>query len=140
MIMQQSDTRTDAEQIALLDAICATFPEVAEELDRTLKDVWEYGPHDRHRVWTDLIERFSQITTDAIRRNDEQTARAYLSFIEDKYRSAGAHARKAIDVYYVESLLWDIKDVKQKTWGWSLIPKPLQDLYVAMWGQPEFEK
>jgi len=132
--------RKDHEEIELLDAIYDEFPEVAKDLDYTLKYNWEYEPHERNEMWTSLIERYSQLTTDAISRGDEKTAKKYLSFMEDQYLKGGENLKKAVDVYYVESLLWDIKDVKRKKWGWSLIPNALQELYIALWGEPKFKK
>jgi len=43
-------------------------------------------------------------------------------------------------IFYVESLLWDIKDTKRKKWGWSLIPEVLQAPYIDLWGAPAFRK
>ncbi len=128
------------EEIRLLDAIYNEFPEVAEDLDKTLTYNWEYEPHERNEMWTGLIERFSQLTTDAISRGDEKKAKVYLHFMEKQFQSGGEACKKAIDTYYVESLLWDIKDLKKKKRGWSLIPKTLQELYVTMWGKPKFGK
>lgn len=127
------------QKIALIDAIYDAFPEVAVDLDRTLK-YWRYEPHERHKIWPDLIERFSQLTTDAISRGEENIAIKYLSFIQQEYNSGGEEVKKAIDVYYVESLLWNIKDNKRKKWGWSLIPSELKTLYVKIWGEPKFDK
>jgi hypothetical protein len=121
--------RNNQEEIELLNAIYQEFPEVAKDLDHTLKSNWDYEPHERNEMWTGLIERFSQLTTNAISRGDEKTARKYLSFMERQYLSGGKNLKKAIDVYYVESLLWDIKDTERKKWGWTLIPKPLQELW-----------
>ena len=102
--------------------------------------MWDHEPHERNEVWTMLIERFSQLTTDAIARGDENAAKRYLKFMEEQYNRGGNDCKKAIDTYYVESLLWNIKDMKVKKWGWSLIPDTLKELYVAMWGEPKFKK
>lgn len=136
--MQQKNMSKDQEEIKLLNAIYAEFPDVAKDLDYTLKNNWDYEPHERNEMWTGLIERFSQLATDAISRGDEKTARKYLSFIESQYLSGGEKLKNAVNVYYVESLLWDIKDLKTKKWGWSLIPKALQELYIVLWGEPKF--
>jgi hypothetical protein len=131
---------SEHEGIQLLNAIYSEFPEVADELDKTLKHNWDHEPHERNEMWALLIERFSQLTTDAISRGDEEKAKIYLHFMEKKFLSGGKDCRKAIDVCYVETLLWDIKDLKKKKRGWSLIPKTLQELYIAMWGNPNFKK
>jgi hypothetical protein len=129
-----------AEEIKLLDSVYSSFPEVAKDLDFTLKEMWDYEPHQRNEAWTMLIERFSQLTTDAIRRGDERTAKIYLDYMAEQYNRGGENCKKAIDTYYVESLLWDIKDLKIKKWGWSLIPAIFKDLYIKMWGEPSFKK
>ena len=126
------------EGIEILDAIYESFPEAARDLDDALKNNYEFEPQERNEVYALLIGRFSQLTTDAISRGDENTARSYLEFMAEKLESCGESGRKTIDVSYVESLLWDIKDNKKKKWGWSLLPLPLKELYVAMWGEPKF--
>ena len=126
--------------IDLLDAIYNQFPEAAKDLDQTLTESWACKPEERNEMWTGLIERFSQLTTDAISRGDEKTARKYLDFMEKQYFVGGEDCKKSIDVYYVESLLWDFNDPKKKKWGWTLIPNSLQELYISMWGEPEFKK
>ena len=128
------------QEIDLLDAIYDQFPEVAADLDSTLKEGWGYEPEERIEMWTGLIERFSQLTTDAISRGDEKTAREYLDFMEKQYCSGGENCKKAIDVYYVEPLLWDIKDLNKKKRGWALMPDSLKTLYASMWGKPDFKK
>ena len=85
-----------------------------------------------------LIERFSQLTTEAIARFDDRTAMAYLEFMNQQLRLGDTDVQKIIDVYFVESLMWNINDKKRKQWGWSLIPEPMKTLYVAMWGNPDF--
>jgi len=47
---------------------------------------------------------------------------------------------RCIDVAYVESLMWDVKDPKMKREGWKLMPSNLRALYVQMWGQQSFMK
>jgi hypothetical protein len=126
------------EEINLLDAIYSEFPEVGEDLDRTLKDHWDYEPHEKHEMCTGLVERFSQLTTDAISEGNEKVARKHLQFMESQFLSGGENCREMIDVYYVESLLWNISNPEKKRWGWSLIPKPLQELYIKLWGPREF--
>jgi len=51
----------------------------------------------------------------------------YASGIEKKY----------IDTYYTESLMWDIKDQKLKSWGWKLFPENIKRLYENMWGKKD---
>ena len=90
-------------------------------------------------MFTAMMEAFSQATTNAIRKYDETTALAHLNYMSEKLKTATAIEKEFIDVYYVESLLWDIKDMKVKKWGWCLIPGNLQALYVALWGEPKFK-
>jgi hypothetical protein len=55
-----------------------------------------------------------------------------------KLTNATNAEKEYIDVYYVESLLWDIKDSELRKWGWSLIPENLKELYIGVWGAQRF--
>ncbi len=87
--MQQKDMSENLEEIELLDSVYRCFPEVAQDLDQTLKNSWAYEPHERNEMWTGLIERFSQLTTDAISKGDEKTAKEYLDFMGMQFLSGG---------------------------------------------------
>jgi hypothetical protein len=118
----------------IVKAIRQTFPEEGRRIDEELdRDGYEDAPH----IW---IERFSQYTTDAIRRGDDEAASKHLKLLSRLLSSGGEDAARCIDVAYVESLMWDIKDVKRKSEGWRLIPPNLQALYVQMWGEKPFMK
>jgi hypothetical protein len=55
-----------------------------------------------------------------------------------KLRTASKTVEEYIDVSYVESLKWDIKDKKTLKWDWNLIPENLKELYRETWGDPDF--
>ena len=50
-----------AEEIRLLDSVYSSFPEVAKDLDFTLKEMWDYEPHQRNEAWTMLHNRIDRI-------------------------------------------------------------------------------
>jgi len=117
---------------SIVEAIRAAFPEQASQIDEALaQDGYEDAPH----TW---VERFSQFTTDAIRRGEYSTATAQLNLVSRLLATGDEPTLRCIDVAYVESLMWDIKDEKLKREGWKLIPENLRKLYVAMWGQQPF--
>jgi hypothetical protein len=88
-------------------------------------------------VW---VERFSQQTTDAIKGRDFIKAEAHLKLLSRLLASGDEATIRCIDVAYVESLIWDVKDEKLKKHGWSLIPANLRSLYIGMWGEKSFMK
>ena len=91
-------------------------------------------------VWyatTEMMNEFSQETTDAIRRRDEMTARAHLRYVSNILIDADAKSAEYIDVYDVEVLMYGL-DEKSKKWGWALVPPNLKDLHVRFWGAPTF--
>ncbi|AJQ95608.1 hypothetical Protein YC6258_03572 [Gynuella sunshinyii YC6258] len=95
-----------------------------------------YGAQDF--MYTEKMETFSQFTTNAIKRFDERTVKAHFEYMSNKLKQASKVEAEYIDVYYVESLMWDIKDKKAKQWGWSLLPNNLRALYREMWGDSDF--
>jgi len=126
----------DAEDFAglqIVEAIRAAFPEEAEFIDAALGDEYE----NAHHTW---IERFSQLTTDAIRRGEFTKAAEHLKVMSALLARGNDATLRCIDVAYVESLMWDIKDEKVKREGWKLIPANLKSLYIAMWGEKPFMK
>lgn len=96
--------------------------------------VENYYDSDAHAIW---LEIFSQATTDAMKRRDEKVVKEHLLFMAEQLERADDTVRHYIDVYYVESLMWDLND-KDKPWAWSLIPGSLKQLYVEIWGEPQF--
>ena len=110
------------------------FPEDARSIDAAMRsDDWD--PDDAPYIW---IEKFSQRTTDAVKGERDQKAERHLAFMSRMLDTADEETRRAIDVAYVESLLWDVKDGKRKAEGWKLIPPNLQELYISMWGTKPF--
>jgi hypothetical protein len=97
----------------------------------------QQGYEDAPYIW---LERFSQFTTDAIKRGDFGKASSQLALLSKLVATGDELTTRCIDVAYVESLMWDIKDDKRKCEGWKLIPANLRALYVAMWGTRPFMK
>ncbi len=120
---------------SFLKEICDLFPEVSVAIDKRI-DSLGYGAEDF--MYTEKMEAFSQFTTNAIKRFDERTVRAHFEYVSNKLSKASKVEAEYIDVYYVESLMWDIKDKKVKKWGWSLFPNNLKALYREVWGEPDF--
>ena len=116
----------------IVESIRAAWPEEAALIDEDLSACgFENAPH----IW---IERFSQFTTNAIGRGEFSTATRQLHLLSRLLAAGDGETAKCIDVAYVESLMWDIKDVKMKREGWKLMPENLRALYVQMWGQKPF--
>ena len=126
----------DKDQIAekLISAIKREFPDVGTRIDAEMKAL-ELDPEDK--MYTQMFECFSQATTDAIKEKDSETALKHLMYMSNKLKYASEVEREYIDVYYTESLMWDIKDKKLKSWGWKLFPKNIKKLYEDMWGKQD---
>ena len=118
--------------VQLVKDISARFPIDAQLIAARIEELG-YEP-DAFTAW---FEQFSQRTTEAIRSGDEILARGHLALMSQRMETADKIVMEYIDVYYVESLMWNLDD-KKKKWGWSLIPNNLRKLYVAMWGEPSF--
>jgi len=127
-----SSRAEEAAARAIVDAIRAAFPEEVAHIDPALS---RDGYVEAHHIW---VERFSQCTTDAIRRGDQSKAASHLKLLSALLNRGDEATRRCIDVAYVESLMWDIKDEKIKHAGWNLIPEDLKSLYLAMWGEKTF--
>ncbi|WP_425259160.1 DUF7674 family protein [Rubrivivax sp. RP6-9] len=123
-----------AATVRIVEALRAAFPEQASRIDEALdREGYEDAPH----TW---IERFSLSTTAAIKRGDSSTAVAHLSLVSRLLATGDESTSRCIDVAYVESLMWDIKDEKIQREGWKLVPQNLRRLYVGMWGEKPFMK
>ncbi|RQP25420.1 DUF7674 family protein [Piscinibacter terrae] len=127
-----ADARNFAD-LQIVEAIRAAFPEDAEFIDSALGIEYE----NAHHTW---VERFSQLTTDAIRRGEFTRAAEHLKLISALLARGDDSTLRCIDVAYVESLMWDIKDESTKREGWKLIPANLKSLYIGMWGEKPFMK
>jgi hypothetical protein len=120
----------------IVASVRAAFPDEARSVDKILLDDCfevEESPH----IW---LEHFSQLTTDAIKAGQFDHASAHLNLISHLLEGADELAVQCIEVAYVESLLWDIKDRSKKHAGWLLIPENLRALYLGMWGPTPFMK
>lgn len=115
----------------LLD-IMKTFPDVGVRMKRRARSVGSVA-----FATTEMMNQFSEITSEAIRDRKERIVRAHLDYVSRLLANGDDKAREYIDVYYVEVLMYGLDDTSKK-WGWSLIPQNLKDLYIGMWGRPKF--
>jgi hypothetical protein len=128
---------SDAENLAakqVVESIRRAFPKEAAQVDAIVQ---RDGFENAHCIW---VEHFSQLTTNAIRARDYEKSKARLILLSGVLSRGDSATKRCIDVAYVESLMWDIKDDKVKREGWKLIPENLRLLYVGMWGQRPFMK
>jgi hypothetical protein len=116
----------------LLLGIMRKFPDAAKPMINCAK-------HRRSVEYstTAMMEEFSNVTSDAIRRRNEDVARAHLEYISHLLDHADDKVKEYIDVYYVEVLMYDLDDESKRV-GWRLIPDNLKELYIGFWGQPKF--
>ena len=129
-----SDETQQLSACRVVNAVRAAFlQEAASVDDAVVKD--GFVVEDAPFIW---LERFSQLTTNAIKSGDFGKAKAHLTLISCLVEAGDPHTERCIDVAYVESLMWDIKDDKLKNEGWRVIPENLKKLYVAMWGRQPF--
>ena len=127
-----------ADELAALriaESVRAAFHEEATLVDAIL--VQDGYDEAAYFSW---LERFSQFTTDAVKRGEFTRAAEQLNLISRLLAAGDEATMRCIDVAYVESLLWDIADDELKREGWKLVPTNLRALYVAMWGEPAFTK
>lgn len=129
-----SASAEDLAALRIVESVRAAFPDEAALVDAVLLR-GEY--QDAYFTW---VERFSQFTTDAIKRGEFSRATAHLNLLSALLAKGDEPTVRCIDVAYVESLMWDIKDDKLKREGWRLIPANLRALYIAMWGEMPFMK
>lgn len=108
------------------------FPEVSVRLDEWMR-LEEYEPEDR--MYAATLEQFSQITTDAFKNSDEEKAKAYLEYMSQKLLHADETETEYIDIYYIESLMWNDSDKARRKKCWKLMPENLQTLYFDFWGR-----
>jgi hypothetical protein len=124
-------SKKDLEIEKFILEIREVFPDVAARIDGWLNHLG-FEPEDK--MYTSMFEALSQATADTIKIRDKDTALKHLKYMSQKLTNATNAEREYIDVYYVEPLLWDIKDSELRKWGWSLIPENLRELYVGVWG------
>jgi len=126
----------DNVQIAenFISALKREFPKVGNLIDKRMADL---GFDAENTMYADMMECFSQATTDAIKIKDSETASKHLRYMSNKLKNASEVEKEYIDVYYTEPLMWDIKDKKLKSWGWKLFPNNIKMLYESMWGKQD---
>lgn len=129
-----ADTKHPA-AVRVVESVRTAFPEEAALADQILaRDGYD---ENAHFTW---LERFSQFTTDAIKRREFSVASKHLNLLSGLLARGDEATVRCIDVAYVESLMWDIKDEKLKREGWSLFPENIRKLFVAMWAEQPFMK
>ena len=109
--------------------IAAQFPEEAKVVDAQM----EYFDEDAYDTW---LERFVDTTNEAMAKRDEPVVQAHLSFVSQQLAATDEEGRRAIDVAYIENLMWNL-DPEAKRWAWPRIPANLKQLYIDMWGDPK---
>ena len=122
------------EIIIFITAIKTNFPEVGKIIDKRMEDL---GMGAENYIHADMLECFSDATTNAIKEKDADTASRYLNYISKKLVYASAVEREFIEAYYTEPLMCGIKDRKLKSWGWKLFPKNIKELYENFWGKQD---
>ena len=116
--------------LGIVGAVRTAFPLEASSIDTALRhDGFELA--DAPHIW---LERFSQLTTDALKQGEFARAAEHLRLISGLLDAGDEPTARCIDVAYVESLMWDIDDDELKRQGWKVIPGNLRSLYIAMWG------
>lgn len=111
------------------EAIAARFPQEAEASDARM----EFFDEDAYETW---LERFCDTTNAAMARRDEVRVDEHLSFVSQQLAKGDEEMRQALDVAYVENLMWNL-DTDAKRWAWPRIPSNLKKLYIDMWGEPK---
>ena len=117
----------------LVEKIIAAFPDDAAWVNARMQSQG-FEPKEAPYIW---VEQFSQRTTDALKARDNAKAELHLKLMSNLFLTADVASAKCIDVAYVESLMWDMKDEEKKQ-GWLLIPQNLRNLYIEMWGNKPF--
>ena len=85
-----------------ISAIKREFPGVGKLIDKRMADL---GFDAENTMYADMIECFSQATTDAIKIKDSGTASKHLRYMSNKLKNASDVEREYIDVYYTEPLM-----------------------------------
>ena len=110
------------------------------EIRRFLKDISKHFPEavpllEQHEKWayTYRFEAFSELTNQAFISGDIDKAISYLNYMSKKFESASNIEAEYIDVYYVEHLFFSCT-AEAIDFGWPLVPKNLQQLYINFHG------
>ena len=129
----------DAPTIAahrIAERLRAAFPEDAARADERVGDQG-FELNEAPYLW---VEHFSQFTTDAINGREFARAASHMREVSALLAGADEDVVKCIDVAYVESLMWDVRDDERKAEGWKHVPENLRQLYIQMWGERPFMK
>jgi hypothetical protein len=94
-------------------------------------DGWEPDPEDPY-LW---FERLSNAINQVMVRGEVRTdIQQLFAFISNAFLSGDEELYKCIDVAFVENLFWQVP-VAQCDKYWSVLPDPLQKLYIGFFGR-----
>ena len=116
----------------LLIDISKQLPEEYKLMEKCLDEYDGFAP-------TKMFDNFSEQTNKAMRNKDKETLLKHLNYISKKLVCANEVELEYIDVYYVESLMFNVNN-KESKWAWSIFPENIKNLYEKMWGEPKFDK
>jgi hypothetical protein len=131
------DLQASEEQKACVKEIRARFKEEAERTDQWMLER-SCDLDDLDEMTFLWMEAFADRTNDAMRAHDFERVKAHTEHLAGQYRSGSAAVKNLIDVAYAENLMWDVKGKNRKL-AWPHIGKDMQNLYIAIWGQPKFD-
>ncbi len=110
------------------------------EIRRFLKDICKHFPEatplmEQHEKWaySYRLEAFSELIKHAFNSGDIDKTVSYLNYMSNKFESASNIEAVYIDVYYVEHLFFSCT-AEAIDFGWPLVPKNLQQLYINFHG------
>lgn len=117
-----------------VNAIRRDLPRAAEQTDRLMIDLGFEPREELNYLW---VEAFADVTNNIIRNRDKRELDAHFHFFSEQLEHGSQSVKNCIDVSYVENLMWSL-EARDKKWAWPQIPKNLQALYIAIWGEPDF--
>ena len=113
-----------------LSDIANELPDVYSSMENCLDEFDGFAP-------TKMLNQFCEESNKAMRNKDKVTLLSHLNYISRKLFVANEVEFELIDVYYVESLMWNVNSTESK-WAWSYFPENIKELYIKMWGKPRF--
>jgi len=113
-----------------LSDIALELPDVYSAMDNCLDEFDGFSP-------SKMFDQFCEESNKAMRNKDKSTLLSHLNYMSQKLTQANEVEFELIDVYYVESLMWNVNSAESK-WAWSYFPENIKELYIKMWGNPSF--
>lgn len=127
---------SEEELQSLVDRIRHQLPEAARHTDRILA-ARGYDESELGGMPLTWIDALADTTNDAAREKDATAVQKQAVYMSEEYRKGSQSIRYAVEVSYAENLMWNLSD-EESRWAWALYPQVIKDLYVRMWGQPDF--